>query len=90
VHRATKRNADLFGFRDRGLIAPGLRADLNVIDYTRLTLGDLELRQDLPAGGVRLMQGAEGYVATLINGVQTRQFDRDTGARPGRLVRGRP
>ncbi|MGA0839799.1 MAG: N-acyl-D-amino-acid deacylase family protein [Pseudomonadales bacterium] len=90
VHRATQRNADLFGFRDRGLIAPGKRADMNVIDYTRLALGDIELRQDLPAGGARLMQGAEGYVATLINGVQTRQFDRDTGARPGRLVRGRP
>ncbi|MFM7120472.1 MAG: N-acyl-D-amino-acid deacylase family protein [Gammaproteobacteria bacterium] len=89
VHRATRRNAELFGFRDRGLIAPGLRADLNVIDYARLALGEIELRRDLPAGGARLMQGAEGYVATLINGTLTRRFDRDTGARPGRLVRGR-
>jgi N-acyl-D-aspartate/D-glutamate deacylase len=88
VHRATRRNAELFGFRDRGLIAEGLRADLNVIDYANLKLGALELRRDLPAGGSRLMQGAEGYLATLINGVATRRYDRDTGARPGRLVRG--
>jgi N-acyl-D-amino-acid deacylase len=88
VHRATRRNAELFGFRDRGLIAEGLRADLNVIDYAGLTLGALELRRDLPAGGTRLMQGASGYLATLINGVVTRRCDRDSGARPGRLVRG--
>jgi N-acyl-D-aspartate/D-glutamate deacylase len=88
VHRATQRNARLFGFGDRGLVAPGMRADLNVIDYANLKLGDLELRRDLPAGGLRLMQGAQGYLATLVNGVVTRRFDRDTGARPGRLVRG--
>ena len=87
IHRATKRNADLFGFSDRGLIAPGLRADLNVIDYDNLRLGELELRHDLPAGGARLMQGAHGYVATFIDGVRTRDHDQDTGARPGRLVR---
>jgi N-acyl-D-aspartate/D-glutamate deacylase len=88
VHRATRRNAELFGFHDRGLLAEGLRADINVIDYAGLRLGDLELRHDLPAGGVRLMQGASGYLATMVNGVLTRRFDRDTGARPGRLVRG--
>lgn len=88
VHRATRRNAELFGFHDRGLIAEGLRADLNVIDYAGLKLGALELRRDLPAGGTRLMQGAEGYLATLIDGTVTRRFDRDTGARPGRLLRG--
>jgi len=88
VHRATRRNAELFGFHDRGLVAEGLRADLNVIDYAGLKLGELELRRDLPAGGMRLMQGAHGYLATLVNGVVTRRFDQDTGARPGRLVRG--
>jgi N-acyl-D-amino-acid deacylase len=88
VHRATRRNAELFGFHDRGQIAEGLRADLNVIDYAGLKLGALELRRDLPAGGTRLMQGAQGYLATLINGVVTRRCDEDTGARPGRLVRG--
>ena len=87
IHRATRRNAQLFGFGDRGSISPGMRADLNVIDYDNLSLGDLELRADLPAGGARLLQGARGYVATLINGVRTRQDDEDTGARPGRLLR---
>ncbi|MDZ7669495.1 MAG: amidohydrolase family protein [Gammaproteobacteria bacterium] len=87
VHRATRRNAELFGFHDRGLVAEGLRADLNVIDYAGLKLGELELRRDLPAGGMRLMQSAHGYLATLVNGVVTRRFDQDTGARPGRLVR---
>jgi N-acyl-D-amino-acid deacylase len=88
VHRQTRRNAELLGFRDRGLIAPGMRADVNVIDFERLKLGPLELRRDLPAGGARLMQGASGYLATLVNGELTRRHDADTGARPGRLIRG--
>ncbi len=87
IHRATRRNAALFGFSDRGLIAPGLRADINVIDYENLGLGELVIRNDLPAGGGRLMQAAKGYIATLINGVITRRYDADTGARPGRLIR---
>lgn len=88
IHRATHRNASLFGFNDRGLIAPGMKADINVIDYDHLQLGDLKIQHDLPAGGARLMQGAKGYLATLIDGEVTRRFDEDTGARPGRLVRG--
>ncbi|MEM9623490.1 MAG: amidohydrolase family protein, partial [Pseudomonadota bacterium] len=87
VHRATRRNAELFGFHDRGLLAPGMRADINVIDYAGLGLTELKIKTDLPAGGRRLMQGATGYLATLVNGVLTRRFDEDTGARPGRLVR---
>ena len=87
IHRATRKNAQLFGFDDRGLIAPGMKADVNVIDYDNLRLGELAIRQDLPAGGVRLMQGATGYIATLIDGVRTRDHDQDTGARPGRLIR---
>jgi len=87
IHRATRKNAQLFGFEDRGLIAPGMKADINVIDYDNLRLGELAIRQDLPAGGVRLMQGASGYIATLIDGVRTRDHDQDTGARPGRLIR---
>ena len=66
-----------------------MRADVNVIDYPNLALGELELRADLPAGGARLLQGASGYVATLIDGVRTRVNDQDTGARPGRLLRSR-
>lgn len=88
IHRATQRNAKLFGFNDRGLLRPGLKADINVIDFDNLKLGELTLQQDLPAGGSRLMQGASGYKATIINGVVTRRDDKDTGARPGRLVRG--
>jgi len=87
IHRATRRNAELFGFNDRGLIAPGMRADINVIDYENLGLTELKIQRDLPAGGGRLMQGATGYLATLINGEVTRRFDEDTGARPGRLLR---
>ena len=87
IHRQTRRNADLFGFTDRGLIAPGMRADINVIDFDQLRLGTLELRHDLPSGGARLMQGASGYLATMINGKITRRFDQDTGIRSGRLLR---
>jgi len=87
IHRATQKNARLFGFEDRGVLEAGKRADLNVINFAELALKKLELLNDLPAGGSRLMQGATGYDATIINGVVTRRFDEDTGARPGRLVR---
>jgi N-acyl-D-amino-acid deacylase len=88
INRQTRRNAELFGFTDRGLLAPGLRADINVIDFANLALGDMRFQHDLPAGGARLMQPASGYVATLIGGEATRRHDADTGARPGRLTRG--
>ena len=87
IHRATRRNAQLFGFNDRGHIEVGKKADINVIDFERLALGDLHIRQDLPAGGKRLMQGANGYVACLINGQVTRRHDMATGCYPGRLIR---
>tara|TARA_B110000438_G_scaffold262839_1_gene274413 strand:- start:356 stop:997 length:642 start_codon:yes stop_codon:yes gene_type:complete len=87
IHRATRKNAQLFGFHDRGLIDVGMKADLNVIDYQNLKLGELHITADLPAGGIRLMQGASGYLATVINGEVTRRFDQDTGARSGRLIR---
>lgn len=88
VHRQTWRNAKLFGLHDRGLLAPGRRADLNLIRLDRLALGALEVHRDLPGGGARLLQSASGYAATFVRGVQTRDEDRDTGERPGRLVRG--
>ena len=87
IHRATQKNAQLFGFNDRGVLEVGKRADINVINFEALALTELTLLSDLPAGGTRLMQGAKGYDATIINGVITRRFDEDTGARPGRLVR---
>ncbi|MFZ9408068.1 MAG: N-acyl-D-amino-acid deacylase family protein [Burkholderiaceae bacterium] len=88
VHRQTGRNATLFGLHDRGLLREGLRADLNLIDLDRLALGRLAVHRDLPAGGARLLQPASGYVATFVRGTRTRDHDRDTGLRPGRLVRG--
>jgi N-acyl-D-amino-acid deacylase len=63
-------------------------ADLNVIDYDRLQLGSPRVTTDLPAGGRRLLQDATGYVATVKAGVTTFDDGNDTGARPGRLVRG--
>jgi N-acyl-D-aspartate/D-glutamate deacylase len=70
------------------VIAAGKRADLNVIDFDRLHLPAPYVVRDLPAGGQRMMQDAKGYVATIVGGVVTRREDEDTGARPGRLVRG--
>lgn len=81
-------NAELYGLSDRGVIAPGRRADLNVIDFDRLRIRRPELRFDLPAGASRILQPAEGYAATLVGGIVTRRDDQDTGERPGRLVRG--
>ncbi len=88
IHKQTRRNAELFGFLDRGLIAPGMKADINVIDFENLAMGEMALHHDLPAGGARLLQSASGYIATLINGQITRRNGVDTGARPGRLLRG--
>jgi N-acyl-D-aspartate/D-glutamate deacylase len=65
----------------------GKRADMNLIDLPNLTLGGLEVKADLPAGGTRILQSARGYLGTWVNGVRTRENDADTGARPGRLAR---
>ena len=89
VHRQTLRNARLLGLDDRGALDVGKRADINVIDFERLALGELEVHRDLPAGGTRLLQPATGYVGTWVHGVRTRDHDHDTGARPGRLLRSR-
>ncbi len=87
VKKQTGTNAELYGLTDRGTLEVGKRADLNVIDFDGLSLGGLEVHRDLPAGGSRLLQQASGYIATYVNGVRTRDHDRDTGARPGRLAR---
>ena len=79
--------AAMVGFRDRGLIAPGMKADINVIDYERLRILPVEVAYDMPAGGRRLVQKAKGYVATLVSGVPILRHDEPTGARPGRLLR---
>ena len=87
VHRQTQRTARFIGLTDRGVVAEGLRADLNVIDLDGLSLSPPTLIADLPAGGRRLMQYATGYKATLVAGqVIVRDGDL-TGAMPGRVVR---
>ena len=88
IQRLTRDPAWAIGLRDRGVIAPGYKADLNVIDYERLKIMPLEVQYDLPAGGRRLMQRAEGYVATIVSGVVVSENGVPTEALPGRLVRG--
>lgn len=88
VHHQTRRTAALYGFDDRGLLAPGYLADINVIDFEGLTVPAPEMVYDLPAGGRRLIQRAEGYLATIKSGVVVRDHDQATGERPGTLLRG--
>ena len=88
VHKQSYKNANLYGLTDRGSLEVGKRADINVIDHDRLNLGPLSVYNDLPAGGSRILQSSIGYVATFVKGIQTRSHDEDTGARPGRLIRG--
>ncbi|HET6664287.1 MAG TPA: amidohydrolase family protein [Acidimicrobiales bacterium] len=88
VNIQTRRTAALFGFEDRGLVAPGYLADLNVIDVDHVASDAPEMVYDLPAGGRRLVQRARGYAATIKRGVVVRDHDESTGERPGRLVRG--
>ena len=88
VRFLTRRGAELLGLRDRGLLAMGYRADVNVIDFERLSIGKPFIRRDLPAGGRRLLQASRGYDATILNGVVVRRDGVPTGALPGRLVRG--
>jgi len=87
VKRQTSETADFFGLRDRGRLAPGLRADVNLIDFDRLRLYQPELVNDLPAGGRRFVQRVEGYEATFVAGTAIFERGEHTGALPGRLVR---
>lgn len=87
IQMLTANGADYLGLRDRGRLKPGLRADINVIDYQALQLGAPKMVRDLPAGGQRLLQPVSGYRATFVNGEQVIDNDTVTRARPGRLVR---
>jgi len=89
IRMQTADTAALYGFGDRGRIAPGLRADLNLIDLERLALPAPEMVYDLPASGQRLIQRANGYRLTMLRGAVTFENGEATGALPGRLVRGR-
>jgi N-acyl-D-aspartate/D-glutamate deacylase len=88
VRLQTRSTAEFYGFDDRGLLAPGYLADVNVIDLDALAIEAPEIVYDLPAGGRRLIQRARGYAATVKRGVVVRENGEATGARPGRLLRG--
>ncbi len=88
VAMQTSRTARMVGLLDRGVIAPGYRADLNVIDLEHLTVRAPTVHFDLPAGGRRLLQRADGYLHTFVAGTETYVSGEHTGALPGRLVRG--
>jgi N-acyl-D-aspartate/D-glutamate deacylase len=87
VQMLSARNAQFMGLADRGLVAPGQRADLNLIDPARIAVGTPHLVSDLPAGGKRFLQKAEGYQRTWVAGVEVQREGAVTPARPGRLVR---
>jgi N-acyl-D-aspartate/D-glutamate deacylase len=89
VARQCLATAETVGLVDRGAIRPGLRADLNVIDHAGLRLHPPYMAHDLPAGGRRLLQRADGYLHTFVAGEETYASGEQTGARPGRLVRRR-
>jgi N-acyl-D-aspartate/D-glutamate deacylase len=88
IKRQTSETAAAVGLLDRGLVQPGMKADLNVIDFARLQLRRPYIVHDLPARGRRLMQKAVGYVATVVSGAITYREGEPTGALPGKLVRG--
>ena len=88
IHRQTQQTAETYGMFDRGLLKPGYRADINVIDYENLKLGSPKMVNDLPAGGRRLLQRVSGYKMTMCKGEIILENDTPTDARPGTLVRG--
>ena len=88
VKRQTGDNSKFFGLHDRGVLAPGMKADINVIDLDRLNLKPPHIVHDLPAGGRRLVQEAEGYIATVQSGRVTFENGVHTGELPGMFVRG--
>lgn len=88
VEKQTRRSAASYGLDDRGVLAPGWKADINIIDFAALKLKRPEIVYDLPAGGKRLIQRAEGYRHTFVSGIETMRDGEPTGALPGVLVRG--
>ncbi|MEV2273400.1 N-acyl-D-amino-acid deacylase family protein [Nonomuraea africana] len=88
VKLMSRDTARLYGLHDRGTISPGMKADLNLIDFERVGNYRPRMVHDLPAGGRRLIQRADGYVATFVGGIQTFSHGEHTGVLPGRLIRG--
>jgi len=87
IEMLTSRNANYLGLKDRGMIAVGMRADINAIDPQKLSVGLPQLVHDLPAGGKRFLQKAVGYVATWVAGETVQRGGKITSARPGHLIR---
>jgi N-acyl-D-aspartate/D-glutamate deacylase len=88
IRRLTSDTAQAAGLGDRGQVKVGLKADLNIIDWDKLDFDAPYVVHDLPAGGKRLMQGASGYVSTIVSGQVTHKNGQPTGVLPGKLVRG--
>ena len=88
VRKQTHDTARTYGLNDRGVLAPGYRADVNVIDFDALSLNRPTLVYDLPAGGRRIVQTAQGYRHTFVAGIETMRDGEPTGNLPGRLIRG--
>ena len=88
VHRMTQHTAQLYGLRDRGVLAQGYKADLNIINPDQIQLHRPEMAYDLPGGARRLLQRASGYYATVVSGELVMLEGEGTEARPGRLIRG--
>jgi len=84
----TRDTAKLYGLEDRGVLAPGMKADVNVIDFDALTIHAPQMVFDLPANGRRMIQKASGYRATIVSGVVTFENGEPTGDLPGKLIRG--
>jgi len=83
----TRDTAEFYGFMDRGLVAPGMKADLNLIDLANLRLHAPQMVFDFPAGARRLVQKADGYKHTIVSGEVTFEDGRPTGALPGKMIR---
>jgi N-acyl-D-aspartate/D-glutamate deacylase len=88
IQRQARDTARAVGLLDRGVLEPGYRADLNVIDVAAMRLHRPEVRADLPAGGRRMLQRADGYRHTVVAGQETYTDGVETDALPGRLIRG--
>jgi N-acyl-D-amino-acid deacylase len=88
IHRMTQHTARFYGLMDRGVIAPGYKADFNIIDFDNMQLRRPEMAYDLPGNARRLLQKADGYVAKIVSGEVVMQAGQPTGRLPGRLIRG--